>query len=91
MSLNLDYKCGLEFLRVTADCFSGNWNQGLCTMTFFKDGFKAIGICVSEEPFLLWASEPQWENIEDHRTEEQLDFLPLPPLEKYKAPTHSLS
>lgn len=48
-------------------------------MTFFKDGFKAIGICVSEEPFLPWASEPQWENIEDHRTEEQLDFLPLPP------------
>ena len=26
MSLNLDYKRGLEFLGVTADCFSGNWN-----------------------------------------------------------------
>lgn len=26
MSPNLDYKCGLEYLRVTADCFSGNWD-----------------------------------------------------------------
>lgn len=55
-------------------------------MTFFKDGFEAIGIWVSEEPFLLWAREPQWENIEDPRTEEQLDFLPLlsPPGRKTK-------
>lgn len=60
-------------------------------MTFFKDGFEAIGICVSGEPSLLWAREPQWENIEDHRTEEQLDFLPTLSPEKYKAPTHSLS
>lgn len=25
-SPNLDYKRGLEFLGVTADCFFGNWN-----------------------------------------------------------------
>jgi hypothetical protein len=42
MSPNLNYKYGLEFLRVTAGCFSGNWNYRVCTMAFFKDVFKKI-------------------------------------------------
>lgn len=75
MSPNLDYECGLEFLRVTADCFSGNQNRRLCTMTSFQDGFKTIRICVWEESFLPQTIEPQWGKIEGHKNKEQLDFF----------------
>lgn len=44
-------------------------------MTFFEDGFKAIGDMCVGGTFLPWDPKPQRENTEDHRAKEQLDFL----------------